>query len=74
MGSIPITAPMNKIPCDKHTWPRLNHSEIIQAAGRRTITTCNNCLATKVMIETEQPDGSIDKVETIVEPIACKDS
>ena len=55
--------------CDgNHRWPRLPDSRMVGHQGRREVWTCNNCLATKVVIETWQPDGSMRSAETVAEP------
>lgn len=59
--------------CDgKHFWPRQCDSRTSSGYGDREVWTCNNCLATKVIITTHQKDNTVDTVEQIVEPAPRK--
>lgn len=61
---------LHKLFCEEHRFPRMYDSRLISGWGRREIWTCNDCLATKVIIETDQPDGSVSRVEQVIEPVA----
>lgn len=52
----------------EHRFPRLSDSRLSGGDGARTIFTCNDCMATRVVIEKWMPDGSTLTVDTIVEP------
>lgn len=58
--------------CKEHMWSRSGpDSIIVSGKGRREVTTCNNCLATKVVITHYNFDfdgGDYAKVEVVVEP------
>lgn len=56
--------------CKEHMWPRSGPDSILVGGkGRREVTTCNNCLATKVVITHYNFDGSDHtKVDVVVEP------
>lgn len=58
----------------QHIWPRASNyeSKTIGWFGRKWIYTCNECFAVKVIIETDQEDGSVDRVEQVVEPAPRK--
>ncbi len=58
--------------CTEHHWPHSGPDTIqVRSYGWREVWTCNNCLATKVIIETyaSAEDGTLlPPVEIVVEP------